>query len=43
MRVAEAPAYGKPILLYDYECKGSKAYVQLASEIINRERDVAAA
>lgn len=43
VRVAEAPSYGKPILLYDYECKGSKAYVQLASEIINRERGVAAA
>jgi chromosome partitioning protein len=43
VRVAEAPSYGKPILLYDYECKGSQAYVQLASEIISREREMAAA
>ena len=38
VRVAEAPSYGKPILLYDYDCPGSQAYVKLASEIIDRER-----
>ena len=43
VRVAEAPSYGKPILLYDYDCKGSQAYVKLATEIINREREAAAA
>ena len=43
VRVAEAPSYGKPILLYDYDCKGSQAYVSLATEIIDRERGVAAA
>jgi len=43
IRVAEAPSHGKPILLYDYDCKGSQAYVRLATEIINRERGVAAA
>ena len=43
IRVAEAPSFGKPILLYDYECKGSQAYVRLATEIINREKNVAAA
>jgi chromosome partitioning protein len=37
-RVAEAPSHGKPILLYDYNCPGSQAYVQLATEIIERER-----
>jgi chromosome partitioning protein len=37
-RVAEAPSHGKPILLYDYACPGSQAYVQLATEIIARER-----
>jgi chromosome partitioning protein len=37
-RVAEAPSHGKPILLYDYECPGSQAYVRLATEIIERER-----
>lgn len=43
VRVAEAPSYGKPILLYDYDCKGSQAYVRLATEIIHRERGMAAA
>jgi chromosome partitioning protein len=38
VRIAEAPSFGQPILLYDYECPGSKAYVQLATEIIDRER-----
>jgi len=38
VRIAEAPSFGQPILLYDYECPGSKAYVQLASEMIDRER-----
>lgn len=38
VRVSEAPSYGKPALLYDYKCSGSQAYLQLASEIIQRER-----
>ena len=37
-RVAEAPSHGKPILLYDFDCAGSQAYIQLATEIIERER-----
>ena len=36
-RVAEAPSHGKPILLYDYDCAGSQAYIRLATEIIERE------
>jgi len=43
IRVAEAPSFGKPILLYDYDCKGSQAYVQLATEIIGREKSARAA
>lgn len=42
-RVAEAPSYGKPILLYDYDCAGSQAYIRLATEIIERERQFKAA
>ena len=42
-RVAEAPSHGKPILLYDYDCAGSQAYIRLASEIIARERQTKAA
>jgi chromosome partitioning protein len=43
VRVAEAPSHGKPILLYDYECPGSQAYIRLAHEIIERERRLRAA
>lgn len=42
-RVAEAPSHGKPILLYDYDCAGSQAYIRLATEIIERERHIKAA
>ena len=42
-RVAEAPSHGKPILLYDYDCPGSQAYIQLAGEMINREKTYKAA
>ena len=42
-RVAEAPSHGKPLLLYDYECSGSQAYIRLATEIIQRERQSRAA
>jgi chromosome partitioning protein len=38
VRVSEAPSYGKPVLLYDYSCAGSQAYIRLASEIIRREK-----
>ena len=38
VRVAESPSAGKPVLLYDYRCPGSQAYIQLASEVIERER-----
>jgi chromosome partitioning protein len=34
VRLAEAPSYGKPIILYDIHSKGSEAYSQLAKEIL---------
>ena len=43
VRVSEAPSYGKPAILYDLQCAGSQAYLQLASEVIRRERQLAAA
>jgi chromosome partitioning protein len=43
VRIAEAPSHGKPILLYDYECPGSQAYIRLATEIIEREQRLRAA
>jgi chromosome partitioning protein len=42
-RVAEAPSHGKPILLYDYDCAGSQAYIRLATELVERERRYKAA
>ena len=38
VRISEAPSYGKPALVYDHRCAGSKAYMKLASELIQRER-----
>lgn len=38
VRISEAPSHGVPALLYDLKCAGSKAYVQLASEVIEREK-----
>jgi chromosome partitioning protein len=43
VRVSEAPSHGKPVLLYDLKCVGSQAYLKLASEIVQRERALAAA
>ena len=43
VRVSEAPSHGKPALLYDHKCAGSLAYMQLASELLRRERLSAAA
>ena len=43
VRVSEAPSHGKPALLYDHKCAGSVAYMQLASELLRRERLSAAA
>ncbi|WLT08524.1 ParA family protein [Bartonella apihabitans] len=43
VRVSEAPSFGKPALLYDLKCAGSQAYLQLASEVIQRERQLRAA
>ena len=38
VRISEAPSHGKPALLYDMHCPGSRAYIQLASEILKREK-----
>lgn len=37
VRISEAPSHGKPALLYDLNCTGSRAYVKLASEVMKRE------
>jgi chromosome partitioning protein len=38
VRVSEAPSHGKPVLLYDFRCAGSQAYISLAREVLRRER-----
>jgi chromosome partitioning protein len=43
VKVAEAPSHGQPILVYDQACAGSQAYIGLAREIIERERQYKAA
>ena len=43
VRISEAPSFGKPALVYDWKCAGSKAYMRLASELIQRERAIRAA
>jgi len=36
VRLAEAPSFGQPIILYDIKSKGAEAYLNLAEEIIRR-------
>jgi len=41
VRLAEAPSFGKPIILYDIHSKGAESYTQLAQEVIaNAEKRV---
>ncbi|NNE65024.1 MAG: ParA family protein [Pyrinomonadaceae bacterium] len=35
VRLAEAPSFGKPIILYDIRSKGAESYIQLAKEILS--------
>jgi chromosome partitioning protein len=41
VRLAEAPSFGKPILLYDVNSVGAKCYLALAQELIRRVRAAA--
>ncbi len=36
VRLSESPSHGKPVLLYDIESKGAKAYLDLAQELLAR-------
>jgi len=42
VRVSEAPSHGRPVIVYDLNCAGSKAYLTLAGEVIHRERRISA-
>ena len=37
IKVAEAPGFNMPVIYYDPDCAGSKAYTQLAEEFLGRE------
>jgi chromosome partitioning protein len=45
IRLAEAPSYGKPALLYDVRSRGTESYIRLAKELMERvsqrQRDLA--
>lgn len=36
VKLSEAPSHGKPVLLYDIESKGARAYLEATKEIIER-------
>jgi chromosome partitioning protein len=38
VRLAEAPSYGKPIILYDIRSRGAESYLQLAKEIMTHDK-----
>lgn len=38
VRISEAPSFGLPAIVYDMNCNGSQAYIQLAKELLKREK-----
>ena len=36
VRLSESPSHGKPVLLYDLRCAGSRSYLELAKEFVDR-------
>jgi chromosome partitioning protein len=43
VRLSEAPSFGLPAIVYDMRSSGAQAYIQLAREVIRREREISAA
>ncbi len=39
VRLAEAPSFGRPALLYDIRSKGAESYIRLAKEILSYEKE----
>ncbi len=39
IRLAEAPSFGKPIIVYDPRSKGAESYIQLAKELLDHEQN----
>ncbi len=38
VRISEAPSHGSPVIIYDLKCAGSLAYIELAKELLEKER-----
>ena len=38
VRVAEAPSFAKPVMMYDPDCAGALAYMALADELLRRHK-----
>ena len=36
VKVSEAPSHGKPVIVHDIDCSGSRAYINLAKEFIKK-------
>jgi len=43
VKLAEAPSYGKPALLYDVRSRGAESYIRLAKELMDRMHAASAA
>lgn len=42
IRLSEAPSHGKPIILYDVMCNGTTNYLNLAKEVLEKDKALAA-
>lgn len=38
VRLAEAPSHGKPVTMYDPECRGARSYEELAKEVMRNDQ-----
>lgn len=38
VKLAEAPSYGQPVILYDAECRGAVNYLSLARELLEKNK-----
>ena len=43
VRLSEAPSFGLPAIVYDMRCAGAQAYIRLAKEVIQREKEIVGA
>ena len=39
VKISEAPSFGKPVIMYDAESKGSLNYLNLARELLQKNGD----